>query len=105
MLASDSTDVLNSNMYMCIASSQDPSGSMGAAVHQSLLEREPGLTPGAALQLTGVPVFTPLPGLTYLVLVPANVHKVQTLALMLSRFGRACSTFATCTAAPLAFKR
>jgi hypothetical protein len=55
---------------------KDPSGAMGAAVHQTLLEREPALTPGAALLLAGAPVFSPVPGLTYLTLVPQNVAKV-----------------------------
>lgn len=56
---------------------QDPTGAVGAAVHQTLVEREPALSPGAALLLAGVPVFSPVAGVTYLVLVPANVVKVR----------------------------
>lgn len=55
---------------------KDPTGSMGAAVHQTVVEREPALGPGAALLLEGVPVFTPVPGVTYLCVVPQNVVKV-----------------------------
>lgn len=50
---------------------------MGAAVHHTLIEREPALAPGAALLLARAPVFTPLPGVTFLCLVPDNVAAVR----------------------------
>jgi hypothetical protein len=46
-------------------------------VHHTLTEREPALSPGAALLLADVPVFTPVPGLTFLCLVPDNVIQVR----------------------------
>src|SRR5690349_16560420 len=40
------------------ASLQDPSGAMGAAIHQALLDVQPTLGPGSALLLTQVTITT-----------------------------------------------
>jgi hypothetical protein len=57
---------------------QDPSGSMGAALHSSVLQQQAELGPGCVLLLQQVSVFTPALGTTYAAVTARNVVRVST---------------------------
>jgi hypothetical protein len=60
---------------MCL---QDLTGTIGAAVHSSVLQQhDSSLGPGAILLLQNVSVFTPAPGTSYIAMTARNIIKVS----------------------------
>ncbi|WIA10697.1 hypothetical protein OEZ85_010877 [Tetradesmus obliquus] len=56
---------------------KDPTGSMGAALHSSVLQQQAALGPGCVLLLQQVSVFTPAPGTTYAAVTARNIVRVS----------------------------
>lgn len=61
---------------------QDPTGTMGAALHNSVLQQaqqpdQQHLGPGCVMLLQRVSVLTPSPGSSYLAVTAANIVKVK----------------------------
>lgn len=62
------------------AALQDPTGSIGAAFHRSVLQHQQyqqgRLAAGSVVLLQQVTVFTPTPGTSYLAVTASNIAKV-----------------------------
>ncbi|WIA30741.1 hypothetical protein OEZ86_000808 [Tetradesmus obliquus] len=56
---------------------KDPTGSMGAALHSSVLQQQAELGPGCVLLLQQVSVFTPAPGTIYAAVTARNIVRVS----------------------------
>lgn len=64
-------------MLCAVHVSQDPTGTMGAALHSSALQQQPQLGPGCVLLLQNVSVLTPNPGSCYLAVTADNIVQVS----------------------------
>lgn len=61
---------------------QDPSGTMGAAIHSSALQQQQQLGPGCVVLVQDVSVLTPNPGSCYLAVTADNIVQVSSLWVM-----------------------
>lgn len=66
---------------------QDPTGSIGAAIHRSVLQhpqyQQGQMVPGTVLLLQQCSVFTPAPGTSYLAVTANNIIKVRLFTVCL----------------------
>ncbi|GMH45135.1 hypothetical protein BSKO_13092 [Bryopsis sp. KO-2023] len=69
-------DVRPNGEQSAFARVKDPTGSMGAILHQTTLAAHPNISSGAVLVLKEVTVFSPSPDIAYLCIMPGTIKKV-----------------------------